>query len=86
MTELEKGQKADQAPKKYLWLGYGNYGGSSVQLGGGYVRNPSSFEEFFKTPKIAVSPMTCIMCTVAGLLGFMALVMLVAWGITVLMR
>jgi len=26
------------------------------------------------------------MCTVAGLLGFMALVMLVAWGITVLMR
>ncbi len=86
MTEADKGQKAEQPSKKYLWLGYGNYGGSSVQLGGGFVRNPGILADFFKHPNKAASPLAWILYAVAGVLAVMGLVMLLAWGITLFIR
>jgi hypothetical protein len=82
MTELGKGQKEDQQPKKYLWFGYGNYGGGNVtrQLGGGNVRDPSLFEELFKNSK------TCFLYAAALLVGVMVLVMLLAWGLSLAVR
>jgi hypothetical protein len=82
MTDLDKRQKADQQPKKYLWFGYGNYGGGHLtrQLGGGNVRDPSLFEELFKNSK------TCFLYAVAGLVGLMVLAMLLAWGLSLVVR
>ncbi len=82
MTELDKGQKADQQPKKHLWFGYGNYGGGHLtrQLGGGNVRDPGLFEELFKNSK------TCFVYAAAVLVGVMVLAMLFAWGLSVMVR
>ena len=82
MTELDKGQKADQQPKKYLWFGYGNYGGGHItrQLGGGNVRDPSLIEELFKNSN------TCFLYAAALLVGLMVLVMLLAWGVSLVVR
>ena len=87
MTELDKGQKTDQSPKKHLWFGYGNYGGlPNIQIGGGYVRDPSLFEKLTENPKTARSPMTFFMCAVSALIGLMVFVMLLAWGISLVIR
>lgn len=82
MPELDKRQKADQRPKKYLWFGYGNYGGGhpTTQIGGGNVRDPSLFEDLSKNTK------TCIMYAAAGLVGLTVLAMLLAWGISLVVR
>jgi hypothetical protein len=82
MSELDKGQKANQRPIKYLWFGYGNYGGGhpNMQIGGGNIRDPSMFEELFKNAK------TCFTFAVAVLVGLTLLVMLLAWVVTTNLR
>jgi hypothetical protein len=87
MTELDKEQKPDQRPKKYLWFGYGNYGGSpNLQIGGGYVRDANLFEKLYKNTKTESSPMACFMYAGAMLVGLMLLVMLLAWGASLVVR
>ena len=87
MTELDKGQKADRRPKKYLWLGYGNYGGQPTrQIGGGYVRDPGLFEELFKESKTEPSPMAFLKWVTIVLVGLMAFMMLLAWAISLVVR
>lgn len=87
MTELDNGQKADQRPKKYLWLGYGNYGGSpNPQIGGGIIRDPALFEKLYKDTKTALSSKTCFMYAVAVSVGLTVLVMLLAWGVSLVVR
>ena len=52
MTKLDKEQKAGQPTKKYLWLGYGNYGGSpNPQIGSGFIRNPGLIEKLRSVQK-----------------------------------
>ena len=82
MAEVDKGQKAEQRPKKYLWFGYGNYGGGhpTTQIGGGNIRDPNLFQELSTNTK------TCFMYAVIVLVGLMALAMLLAWGISLLVR
>ena len=82
MTKLDTEQKAVQQPKKYLWFGYGNYGGGNLtrQLGGGNVRDPSLFEELFKNSK------TCFLYAIAILVGVMVLAMLFAWVLSLVVR
>ena len=82
MTDLAKGQKADQQPKKYRWFGYGNYGGGhpTTQIGGGNIRDPSLFEELSKNTR------TSVIYAVAGLVGLMVLAMLLAWGLSLIVR
>ena len=82
MTEFDKGQKTDQRPKKYLWFGYGNYGGGhpTTQIGGGNVRDPSLFEVLSKNVK------PCLIYALAALVGLTLLAMLLAWGMSVVMR
>ena len=88
MTELDKGQKADRQPKKYLWFGYGNYGGGqpNIQIGGGNIRDPGLFEELSKNTKTGPSSMACFMYAVAVSVGLTVLVMLLAWGISLVAR
>ena len=87
MTELDKGQKADQRPKKYLWFGFGNYSGlPNLQVGGGNVRDPGLFEELLKTSKTERSPTTFFVYVAAGLIGLMALALLLAWGLLLILR
>ena len=87
MTELDKGQNAEQRPKKYLWLGYGNYGGSpNPQIGGGIIRDPALFEKLYTEAKTALSSKTCFMYAVAVSVGLTALVMLLAWGVSLFVR
>jgi len=82
MTDLNKGQKSDQPPKKYLWFGYGNYGGGQPnnQIGGGNIRDPSLFKTLSKNPG------TCFLYAAAALVGVMALAMLAAWGVSLVLR
>jgi hypothetical protein len=87
MTELDKGQKVDQRHKKYLWFGYGNYGGSpNPQIGGGNIRDPGLFEKLYKDTKTGLSSKTCFMYAVAGSVGLTVLVMLLAWGLSLVVR
>ena len=87
MTELDKEQKAGQRPKKYLWLGYGNYGSSpNPQIGGGIIRDPGLVEELYKGTKTGLSSQTCFMYVVAASVGLTVLIMLLAWGLSVVVR
>ena len=88
MTELDKGQKANRRPKKYLWFGYGNYGGGhpNLQIGGGNVRDPSLFEELSKNTKTKSSWIRYFMYAAAGLVGLMVVAMLLAWGLSLVVR
>ena len=88
MTELDNGQKADQPPKKYLWFGYGNYGGghATTQIGGGNIRDPGLFEKLYKDTKTGLSSKTCFMYAVAGSVGLTVLVMLLAWSLSLVVR
>ena len=87
MTELDKVQKPGQRPKKYLWLGYGNYGGSpNPQIGGGFIRNPGLIERLYKDTKLELSSKTCLMYAVAVSVGLTVLVMLLAWGLSLVVR
>ena len=87
MTELDKGQKADKRPKKYLWFGYGNYGGSPTnQIGGGTIRDPGLVERLYKDTKTERSRLTCFMYVVAVSVGLTVLVMLLAWGLSLVVR
>ena len=88
MTGLDKGQKADQRPQKYLWFGYGNYGGGhpNIQIGGGNIRDPGLFEALSKNTETKPSGMTCFMYAAAVLVGSMVLAMLLAWGISLAVR
>jgi hypothetical protein len=83
MPELDKAQKTDQRRKKYLWFGYGNYGGGqpTMQIGGGNIRDPGLFEELSKNRNTKPSWMTCFMYA-AVFVGLMLLAMLVAWGVS----
>jgi len=82
MPELNKRQNADRRPKKYLWFGYGNYAGGqpTTQIGGGNIRDPSLFEELSKSAR------TCFMYAAAVLVGVMVLAMLLAWGLSLVVR
>ena len=87
MTELDKRQKADQRPQKYLWFGYGNYGGQpNIQTPVGNIRDPGLFEELSKESKAQRSLMTFFMCAAIAVIGVMVLVMLLAWGISQVVR
>jgi len=87
MTELDKEQKPGQRPKKYLWLGYGNYGGSpNPQIGWGFIRDPGLIEKLYKDTKTELSSKTCFMYAVAVSVGLTVLVMLLAWGLSLIVR
>ncbi len=88
MTELDKGQKADRRPKKYLWFGYGNYGGGhpNLQIGGGNIRDPSLFEEVSKNTKTKSSWIRYFMYAAVGLVGLMVVALLFAWGLSLVVR
>lgn len=87
MTELDKGQNADQRPKKYLWFGYGNYGGQpNIQTPAGNVRDPGLFEELSKESRTERSPMTFFVCATIAVIGLMGFVMLLSWGISLVVR
>jgi hypothetical protein len=87
MTELDKGQKADRRRKKYLWLGYGNYGSQpNLQIPAGNVRDPSLFEEFFKESKTERSRMPFFMYAAIAVIGLMLFAALLAWGISLVVR
>jgi len=87
MTELNKGQKADQRPKKYLWFGYGNYGGQpNIQTPAGNIRAPGLFEELSEESKTERSPLTLFMRVSIAVIGFTLLVMLLVWGISLILR
>jgi hypothetical protein len=87
MTELDKERKADQRPKKYLWLGYGNYGGQpNIQTPVGNIRDPSLFEELSKNSKTERSPMRFFIYVISAVIGVMAFVMLLAWGLSLIVR
>lgn len=88
MTELDKGQKAERRAKKYLWFGYGNYGGGhpNMQIGGGNIRDPSLFDELSKNTKTKSSWIRYFMYAAAGLVGLMVGAMLLAWGLSLVMR
>ena len=81
MTEPAEPQKADRRPKKYLWFGYGNYGGQpNLQIGGGNVRDPRLFEILSDNRKTDASPMTIFMWVISAVIGLTMLVMLLAWA------
>jgi hypothetical protein len=82
MPELDKGQQADQRPKKYLWFGYGNYGGGhpTTQIGGGNIRDPSLFE------RLAGNTKSCFIYALVGLVGLTVLAMLLAWVTSLVVR
>ena len=87
MTELDKGQKADRRPKKYLWFGYGNYGSQpNLQIPAGNVRDPGVFEELSKDSKTDRSAMPFFACAVIVVTGVMAFVMLLAWVMSLVLR
>jgi hypothetical protein len=87
MTELNKGQKADQCPKKYLWFGYGNYGGQpNIQTPAGNIRAPGLFEELSEESKTERSPLTLFMRISIAVIGFTVLVMLLVWVISLILR
>jgi hypothetical protein len=87
MPESDKGQKTDQRHKKFLWFGYGNYGGQpNLQIGGGYIRNPDVVEELFEEPKTERSSITFFMYVVSALIGLTAFAILFAWGISLVVR
>ena len=88
MTELGKGPKADRRAKKYLWFGYGNYGGGhpNIQIGGGNIRDPSLFDELSKNTKTQSSWIRYFMYAAAVLVGLMVAVMLLAWVLSLVMR
>ena len=88
MTDLNKGQDAGHRPRKYLWFGYGNYGGGhpNMQIGGGNIRDPGLFEELSKNTKTERSWLRVSLYAAAVLAGVMLLVMLLAWGLSLLVR
>ena len=87
MTKLDKEHKAGQRPKKYLWLGYGNYGGfPNPQIGGAFIRNPGLIEKLYKDTKTEFSSKTCFMYAIAVSVGLTVLVMLLAWGLSLVVR
>ena len=87
MTDSDKGQNADRHPKKYLWFGYGNYGGQPTrQIPVGNVRDPGFFEELSNQPKSERSPMMFFMWATIALIGLMAFLMLLAWVVSMVVR
>lgn len=83
MTELDKGQKADRRPKKYLWFGYGNYTGQgNLQIPAGDVRNPGVIDTLSRDPKTERSPITLFACAAVAVAGVMLFVMLLAWVVS----
>ena len=87
MTKVDKGQKADRGSKKYLWFGYGNYTAQgNLQIPAGNVRDPGLLEELSKGAKTERSPMAFFACAVIAVAGLMGFVMLLAWGVTLVLR
>jgi hypothetical protein len=83
MTEAGKGQQADQRAKKYLWFGYGNYTTQgNLQLPAGNVRDPGMLEPLSKESRTERSPMAFFGCAIVAVVGLMAFVMLLAWGMS----
>ncbi len=80
MTKLERVQGKGKTQTKYMWFGFGNYGGQPFQqIGGGYVRDPGPFEKLFKSAKEERSPASLFIYIVLGLVAVMLLVMVGAW-------
>ena len=86
MTELDEEKKATQARKKYIWFGYGNYGGPNPQIGGGNIRDPNVFERLSDDQDIGRSKMTAFMWVIAGVFGLTLFVLFLAWGISLVVR
>ena len=86
MTGWNDGQKAGRQRKKYLWFGYGNYGGlPNLQVGGGNIRDPGLFEALSENLQKERSPIIYFLRAMAVLLGVMLFVMLAAWVITLVL-
>jgi hypothetical protein len=86
MTELDKGQKADRRPKKYLWFGYGNYGSQpNLQIPAGNIRDPGVLEELSKDSMTERSHLPFFVCASVAVVGLMMLVMLLAWVVSLVM-
>ena len=78
MTKFEKGQESGRSKKRYLWFGFGNYGGQPTQqIGGGYIRNPDMLEK--KGGRFSATYFAYI---VAGVILLTLLAMLLAWAIS----
>ena len=87
MTEVNKERKANQRPKKYLWFGYGNYGGQpNIQTPAGNIRDTGLFEELSRKSKTERSPMTFFIYATITVIGVMVFVMLLAWGLSLIVR
>ena len=87
MTKVEKGQKPDRGSKKYLWFGYGNYTAQgNLQIPAGNVRDPGLFEELSKKSKTERSPMAFFACAGIAVAGLMVFAMLLAWGVSLVLR
>lgn len=80
--KLDQGQRADQSTQRYLWFGYGNYAGGhpTTQMGGGNIRDPRLLEELLKNTK------PWALFVIVGLAGLTIIAMLLAWGITLVLR
>ena len=78
MTRFEKRQEPGQSKKRYLWFGFGNYGGQPTQqIGGGFIRNPDMLEK-----KGGRFSRTYFAYIAGGVILLTLLVMLVAWAIS----
>lgn len=79
--------KTERGAKKYLWFGYGNYTAQgNLQIPAGNVRDPGLFEELSKESKTERSPMAFFTCAAIAVVGLMGFVMLLAWGVTLVLR
>lgn len=87
MIESKDGQSEDRLRKKYLWFGFGNYGGQPIQqIGGGSVRDPDLLENLYKTPSEERSQYPYFVYIAAGLVALTLVVILVVGVISLFVR
>ena len=88
MTEEDKSQKEGKRKKKFLWFGYGNYGGNpNPQIGGGFIRDPGLLEETLKdTKEERPSVKTYLVNFAMALIGLIILALLATWILSAVMR
>jgi len=62
------------------------WGSPNNQIGGGTIRDPSLVERLYKDTKTERPQMTCFMYAVAVSVGLTVLVMMLAWGLSLVVR
>ena len=84
MTKLDSGQGEGKTKKKYMWFGFGNYGGQPIQqIGGGIVRDPNLLQNTLQNSESERSPVVRIGATV---IGFTCVVLLLVWGLALFIK